>query len=498
MKTTTGSGELGGTEPGIVGVKVGNFVVPTTSAGELSMYYRLPRTDDTIPAWKILTGALSDSQLKALFGGQIVFIGTSAEGLRDLVSTPVADRELGVAVHAQAAEQMILGRFLIRPDWSMGLERALLLIFGIGLSFALPVLGALRGGIIAVLALAGTAAGTWFAFHSRGQLVDPTFPVFEVGGVYVACTLFAFYREERARAYIHHAFDRYLSPELVRRIASDPGQLELGGEERDMTVMFCDIRGFSRISERLTPRQLIAFLIEFLTPTSDILLAHKATIDKFIGDAILAFWNAPLNDSDHVRNAARAVLELAAKINALNATMPAQPDKTWPGDVHIGIGLNSGPCYVGNVGSQQRLSYSLVGDTVNLASRIEGLTKLYHVTIAMGETTAKRLEDFAAIEIDLVRVVGRDTPERVFVLVGGPDIASQSDFRQLKAGQTEFLAAYRAKDWDGASSILGAGSTLAKRFGLDGLHELYADRIAIFRQTPPPENWDGVFEAKTK
>jgi adenylate cyclase len=310
--------------------------------------------------------------------------------------------------------------------------------------------------------------------------------------------LFSFYREERARAYIRRAFDRYLSPELVERIARDPSQLELGGEERDMTVMFCDIRSFSHISEQLTPRQIIQFLIEFLTPMTDVLLGKRATIDKFIGDAILAFWNAPLDDPDHHRNAALGALAMIEKLKEMNATNSGVAGKVWPGVVKIGIGLNSGPCCVGNIGSKQRLNYSLIGDTVNLASRIEGLTKMYGVPIATGRDLAEHLPDFALVEIDLVRVVGRDMPERLFALVGPPALAQTSSFRELHAAQAAMLAAYRARDWDGADAALDQLRPAAARFGYDKLVDLYATRIKAFRAGPPDAGWDGVHRAMEK
>jgi len=505
VKTTTGSGEFGGNEPGIVSIEVGDFVIPTTGSGTLWMYYRRTRPDDRVPAWQVLGGALTAEKLHALFAGKIVFIGASALGLKDIRSTPLDHDALGASIHAQAVEQMILGHFLgrqghflERPDWADGLEMALLIVFGFGLSFALPGVGALRGGVVALIVLVASAAGSWLAFRSYSLLLDPTYPAIEVALVYIACTLFAFYREERARAYIHRAFDRYLSPELVQRIASDPGQLELGGEERDMTVMFCDIRGFSRISEKLTPPRVIAFLIEFLTPTSEVLLAHKATIDKFIGDAILAFWNAPLDDPDHVRNAALASLALAEKIKELNASHRDHPGSTWPGEVRIGIGLDSGPCCVGNIGSAQRLNYSLIGDTVNLASRIEGLTKVYGVTIAMGQGTASRLEGFAEIEIDRVRVVGRDTPERLHCLLGASEMAADPTFQDFRRRQEEFLSAYRSRDWDAADAAIAAISPLAQTYELQKLFDTYKNRVKAFRAVPPPADWDGVFEAASK
>ena len=494
VKSTDGSGEMGGGAPGVVAIKVGAFEVPTTPNGELWMYYTGPRPERIVPAWKILEGQLPQAEMERLFGGHIVFVGTGAAGLRDLVSTPVRDRELGVIVHAQAVEQMILGKFLVRPDWASGVERFALLLAGIVLSLTLPWLGAIRGGVAAVIALGSVMSGSWIAFEN-GLLVDPTVPSLGLVGVYIAGTAFSFYREERARTYIRNAFDRYLSPELVERIARDPSQLQLGGEEREMTVMFCDIRSFSRISERLSPQQIISFLIEFLTPMTEVLLARKATIDKYIGDAILAFWNAPLDDPEHEKNAALATLEMVARLKALNAANIGAAGKVWPGEVKIGIGLSTGPCCVGNMGSTQRLNYSLIGDTVNLASRIEGMTKVYGVPIMMGETLARRLDDFAVVELDVVRVVGRDTPERLFALMGPPEMADSVDFRELAGKQALMLAAYRAQDWDGAEAALEA---LHGPFGLDATANLYAGRIAAYRKSPPPRDWDGVFEATEK
>jgi adenylate cyclase len=329
-------------------------------------------------------------------------------------------------------------------------------------------------------------------------LLDPTYPAGGVVMVYIAGTAFSFYKEERARAYIHRAFDRYLSPELVQRIAKDPDQLQLGGEEREMSVMFCDIRSFSRISETLTAPEIIQFLINFLTPMTDVLLTHKATIDKYIGDAILAFWNAPLDDPAHQRNAALGALDMTDKLKQLNAVNALAPNKVWPGEVKIGIGLNCGPCCVGNIGSEQRLNYSLIGDTVNLASRIEGLTKVYGAPIAAGSALAEAIPDFALLELDFVRVVGRDRPERLYALAGPPALAKDRGFRELAAAQTDMLAAYRAMDWDGADAALARVSAAAGKFGFDKLATLYAGRIAAYRKAPPEAGWDGVFQATEK
>ncbi len=498
VRASDASGEMGARGgASVVQLRVGDFVMPTDAGGELWMHYTAPVPARIVPAWKLLENALTEAELRALFEGHVVFIGTGAQGLRDLVSTPVRDRELGVMVHAQAVEQMILGRFLTRPDWATGAERALLLLFGLGLALLLPRLGAVRSGILGGFALAGTFGLSWLAFRQSGLLLDPVAPALAASASYVAVTAVSFWREERARAYIRNAFDRYLSPELVERIAADPGQLELGGEDRDMTVMFLDVRGFSRLSEQMGPRDVIAFLVEFLTPMTDILLAHRATIDKYIGDAILAFWNAPVDDPDHVANAARATLAMVDRLAQLNAEKAGGPGP-WPGEVRIGIGLNTGLCCVGNIGSAQRLNYSLIGDTVNLASRIEGQTKIYGVTIALGEETARRLEGFATLELDRLRVIGRDRPETIFALLGDEELARSEGFLAFRGIHCEMLQAYRAQQWAEALQHLEQLSARAEPLGLGKLVDLYRRRVARFSVDPPGEGWDGVADAETK
>lgn len=498
VKTSDSSGELEGAPGSVVAIKVGDFEVPTTESGGLWLHWTRPVPARTIPAWQILDGTLSPEQLEAAVAGRIVFVGAGAIGLRDLVSTPLSDRELGVMAHAQATEQMVLGKFLLRPDWAPGLELALIMLLGGGLTVLLPRLGAAKGAVIALAAIALVIAGSWLAFVRQGFLLDPVYPILVLALVYSAQTVLIFYREERRRAYIHSAFDRYLSPELVKRIAADPDRLELGGEEREMTVLFADVRNFSRISEQLAPHQVIGFLIALLTPLCNVLLARKATIDKFIGDAVLAFWNAPLDDPDQHRNAARAALEMVGKLEAMNAGSDRDPGAVWPGPVQIGIGLNCGLCCVGNMGSAQRLSYSLIGDTVNLTSRLEGLTKFYGVTIAIGSALRDRLPDFAVIELDRVRVVGRERPETVFALLGDEVIAKDPNFGALSEQHSAMLQAYRAQDWEAASALISALAGPGEAYGLGQVYALYAERIAELQLDPPPTDWDGVFTARSK
>ncbi|MGZ5790636.1 MAG: CHASE2 domain-containing protein [Croceibacterium sp.] len=498
VMTSNGSGEPGAKSGSMVSVRVGNIVVPTDDAGEMWIHYAAPGQQKVIPAWKLLTGAMTPQQVKAAVGGSIVFVGTSATGLLDLVDTPLAQHEAGVKVHAEAAEQMLLGQFLERPDWAPSFELALVLVLGGGLALLLPRLGATGGAVVGALGIAAVAAMSWLAYTRANYLLDPIYPALAIVLVYVVQTVMVFYREERRRAYIHRAFDPYLSPELVKQIAADPARLELGGEEREMTVLMCDIRGFSRISERHSPQQVIEFLIAFLTPMSDLLLAHKATLDKYIGDAILAFWNAPLDNLDHFRDGARAALAMVAKLDELNREMPASMGDVWPEQVSIGIGLNSGLCCVGNMGSRQRLSYSLIGDTVNVASRLEGLTKLYGVPIVVGSALAAHLEGFALLELDRVRVVGRDAPETIFALVGDETVAGSAEFQTLAAAQQAFLRAYRAADWPEAERRLGELAAGYAAHGFASLGDRWRERLAALRADPPGPGWDGVYQATEK
>ncbi|WOE75899.1 CHASE2 domain-containing protein [Alterisphingorhabdus coralli] len=498
LLASDGTGETLSSPGAAVSVRLGDTDIPVNDAAEMWVHFPDKDTRMMVPAWQIISGAMSDDDLAKTVAGKAVFVGGSAEGLQDLVSTPLSGSAAGVTVHAAAAEQILSGHFLVRPDWARALEGVLVVLLGGVLALLLPRLGAALGALAALIGIVVVGLMTWFAFTEARYLLNPTWPILAIGAVYAVQTVAIFYREERQRSYIHAAFDRYLSPEMVRQIADDPGKLELGGEERDMSVLMCDIRGFSRISERYSPSEVIDFLISFLTPMSEILLAHKATLDKYIGDAVLAFWNAPLDDPDHPSNAAHAALDMVEKIKQLNATMDLQSGTSWPGNVRIGIGLNAGLCCVGNMGSRERLSYTLIGDTVNMTARLEGLTKVYGVSIAVGEVLAERLEDFALLELDQVRVIGREKPERIFALLGDAKLLSSEAFKGLSAAHGQMLKAYRAQHWDRSEKALEDSRELYEEFGMSGLYKLFAERIDGLRKKPPGLAWDGVYQAMTK
>lgn len=498
LLASDGSGETLASPGAAVMVRLGEMEIPVNNAGEMWVHFPQPGSQTVLPASPIITGEISNTELAQRVAGKILFIGGSAAGLQDLVSTPVSERIAGVTVHAAALEQMLTGHFLQRPDWAFGLELFLVLAIGIGFALILPKLGALFGAVAAVGGIAAVGAASWFGFTQLQYLLDPTYPALTLALVYSVQTVAVYYREEQQRSYIHSAFDRFLSPEMVRQIAEDPDKLELGGEERNMSVMMCDIRGFSRISERYSPHEVIEFLIEFLTPMSEILMSHRATLDKYIGDAILAFWNAPLDDPNHHRNAARAALAMTDKLAHLNREKPSEAGVVWPDDVRIGIGLNSGMCCVGNMGSKQRLAYSLIGDTVNVAARLEGLTKQYGVEIMVGEAMARELSDFALFEIDQVRVVGRDSSEKVFVLLGDEALADKDDFAKVAQAHAKMLESYRSCRWDDALQALAKHQAHYAQSGISKLAQLFENRIARLKDNPPPSGWDGVFEASEK
>lgn len=498
LLTSDGTGETLASPGAAVAVRLGEIEIPVNEAGEAWVHFADAGSQSVVPAWEILSDDFDVEAFSDQLSGKIVYVGGSAEGLQDLVATPVNPSIAGVSVHAAITEQIMAGHFLQRPDWATGLEMLITLLLAGGLSWFLPRLGAVKGALLAAGGVILVSALCYFAFTSARFLIDPTFPALAVVLVYVFQTGITFYFEERQRAYLHSAFDRFLSPDMVKQIINNPDKLKLGGEERDMSVMMCDVRGFSKISERYAPTQVIDFLIEFLTPMSDILLKHKATLDKYIGDAILAFWNAPLDDPDHHRNAADAALRMVEELEELNRIKPLEADVTWPGEVAIGIGLNSGTCCVGNMGSRQRLDYSLIGDTVNVAARFEGLTKQYGVKIIAGSNLVERLETYAFLEVDKVRVVGRDTPEAIYTLLGDEGYASQPQFADLERAHSAMLSAYRAMEWDAALKALKDAEQLYEEAGIPLLAKLFAQRIEGLKASPPADNWDGVFDALVK
>jgi adenylate cyclase len=417
-----------------------------------------------------------------------VLVGSSAAGLNDLKATPITPDMPGVEIHAQLIEQMLQQDFLFRPDWGPGAEILFSMFFGILVIIAIPRLGALPSAVVAGVAMIIAAAVSWFAFRDGQVLIDPVYPIGVLGIVYLCGTLLNYRLTETRQREIRQAFSLYLSPQYVEELAKNPEKLVLGGEIRLMTIMFCDIRGFTTLSEGMTSHELGQLINEFLTPMTEIIMEHKGTIDKYIGDCIMAFWNAPLDDPDHAKNAVNAAQEMRRKLIELNRAWAAEGRRT----LDVGIGVNTGECSVGNFGSNQKFNYSLLGDPVNLSSRLEGLTKLYGVDLIIGEDTASRLDDPGLIELDLVAVKGKKNAVRIYTLPPHP-----VETRQYLARHDALLAAYRRRDWDAALNLL-EDPVLAAERDMAPVYGLFRERIAQLKVEALPSDWDGVFVAHEK
>lgn len=488
VRTSTASGELaGGARPAIVAVSVGALEVPTEAGGELRVYPSPAAAKPTLPIHRLLDA--SNTRIADLVAGRIALIGASAPGLMDLRATALENVVPGVTVHADIIDQIVTGTFLTRPDWAPGLEWLAALVLPVLVVLALPHATATAHALWAALLVAVAVAAAWLLFARASLLVSPILPVASVAAAYMAGSAARLLVTEREGRFVRSAFGLYLAPTLVEQLAREPEQLRLGGEERELTVLFCDIRGFTALSEGLDPVALTRLLNDFLTPMTRALMERGATIDKYMGDAIMAFWNAPVAQPDHPAAAARAMLDMRAALDELNerAAREGRPR------IEIGVGLNTGPCCVGNLGSQQRFNYSAIGDAVNVASRIEGLTKQYGLFNLVAEATARHLGDLAHMEVDRVGVVGRAEPLVVHTVLG-PDRAAWSEtVRRHDA----FLAAWRAGDLDAARTALERLRD-GRPEGLAQLLALHERRLDAMAREGVPADWDGVFRATDK
>lgn len=505
IKSSGASGETAfGEHTGISSIRIGQFIVPTDAHGQVILHLTGPVPERTVPAWRVLAPGFD----KRLIAGRIVLIGTSAAGLKDIRATPMGGGMPGVAIHAQAIEQIVAGDYITRPDWILGAEMTYLVALGLLLITIARVFNALWASLFGILAAVAAAASSWFAYSDLHMLIDPIYPTVTALFIFLAQTLISYLLTETERRRVRNAFSRYMSPDLVEQLAEHPSRLTLGGEMREMTLMFCDIRGFTTIAERYDAQGLTRLINSFLTPMTGIILDHRGTIDKYMGDSIMAFWNAPLDDPEHAVNACTAALDMYGALARLNqgwATAAVAAGQPFTA-MRMGVGINTGICCVGNLGSEQRFDYSVLGDDVNLASRLESQTKTYLVDIVVGENTQAQAADHAFLEIDLIRVKGKTRPARIFALLGPPRLAADPDFVALAARHEEMIACYRAGSWDAAAALIDDCATrdttlLARRRNLRGLEELYSlyrARIAAYRTAPPAADWDGVFDATIK
>ena len=482
---------------GIESVNTSRFRLPTDRRGRLWVHFNHADSQRYVSAKDAMQGEVAPGRIQ----GKIVLIGTSAIGLSDNKTTPLDPVMPGVEVHAQIIESILANALLSAPSWAIGAEIIVAVVFGLAIIIAAPMLPAailIALGAILILGLIGLS---WYFFAAHNLLIDFTYPLISSWLIYLVLTFVNYFREQKQRQQIRSAFGFYLSPPLVEQLAKSPDRLVLGGEERRMTILFSDVRGFTTISEHYKddPQGLTQLMNRFLTPLTNAIIDRKGTIDKYIGDAIMAFWNAPLDDADHEANACDAALEMLARAEALNIELKREAETN--GGVYmplrIGIGLNSGPCVVGNMGSDFRFNYSVLGDTVNLASRLESRTKDYRLPMVIGSRTAERAKaKFATMEIDLIQVKGKKQPEVVFTVLGRAQTEEDPRCRDLRELNGQMLACYRKQQWDDAVALIERCRKLGNGFEVAGLYDMYEERIAMYRAEPPPPDWDGVYEAE--
>jgi len=497
IKSSGASGEMSfGEKTGMVSIKTGDVLVPTDGQGRVTLFDTGHIPQRFISALAVLRDKVPPTELE----GRIVFIGTSAIGLKDLRNTPIHDTVPGVEIHAQLAEQMIEQKFLARPDYAAGAE--FLYLAGIGLLFVwlLPRLSAAKMAGAAVVLIGIGVLVPWIAYSHYQLLFDPIYPPVTLAAIYISGSVLAFMRAERDRREIRGAFGLYLSPDVVEQLARNPDLLQLGGELREISVMFTDVRGFTTISEQFDPHGLTRFMNRFLTPMTDLILGHHGTIDKYMGDAIMAFWNAPLPVEGHAARACETALAMQARLRTLNEEWKAEADAAGRRHIPvvIGVGLNTGRAVVGNFGSSQRFTYSCLGDEVNLASRLEGQCKTYGVGVIIGDNTRAQVADFASIEIDLVMVKGKTEPARVYALLGDATMAQSPAFRRLVEEQTALLKHYRAGAFAEALQMIDGCQAAAEAVGWpQGYYAMMRTRIDGLIDDSPPD-WTGVYVAKEK
>ena len=495
VKSTNASGEQSfGSTGGVVGIKIGALSVPTDSQGRIWVRYA-DQISQPISARRLLLGDFDPAEL----AGKIVLLGSSAAGLSRPQPTPVLGVAPALQIRAQILETLISGEFLYQPDWAKGAEILSLVLLGLLLIWLLPRWGPLWCALIGLTAIGTAIGGSWILFAQYNALISPIYFAVVIILVYLTQSLQVYLASEKERQEVRGAFSRYLSPVLVEQLANDPTMLRLGGEMRQVTVLFCDIRGFTRISEQLAPEELTQLLNRFLTPLTEVILNEQGTIDKYMGDCIMAFWNAPVNVPHHEYHACRAALQMLEALEHLNRSL--QREAQEPGrtaqTLKMGIGVNSGSALAGNLGSEQRFDYSILGDSVNLAARLEGQSKTYGVEILISEDTFAKVPGLASLELDLLQVVGKTEPVRIFTLVGDESVARTESFKKAQALQLAMLDAYRARNWDRALQLIDqlreSGPESAQ-----GYFSIFGDRIRGFQANPPGPDWDGVERRLTK
>lgn len=488
LRSSDASGEQAAGVPSLLGLRVGLLELPSQADASVRIHYSGMPHMPVIPAWQLLgDDPAAVAAAATALEGRVVLVGTSAIGLRDIVATPLAAAVPGVNVHAELIDQALNGQYLLRPDWARGAEVLLALLAGVLLLLAMLPARALPASLAFATLAAALLGASWWGYAHWQWLLDPLPALLCLLVVFIGMMPLLLFAGNREKRQVREAFGRYLAPALVQRLAEDPAALRLGGESRQISVLFSDIRGFTGLSETLAPDALTTLLNDLLTPMTEVLLAQEATIDKYIGDAIMAFWNAPLDIDAHPRKACLGALGMQAAVQAINARAGRK--------LAVGIGIHTGLACVGNLGSTQRFSYSAIGDTVNLAARVEGLTKQYAVGILLTDAVQAQVPELATLVLDRVQVVGRSEPVGLHVLLGDQTLAGSAGFQHYRQAHQAMLDQYLAGEFSAA--LLALESLQQPWPGLAGFYAILRQRLLQLQQQPGG-SWSGVFVASSK
>jgi adenylate cyclase len=486
-------------QAGMKSIGVKGFSIPTDANGQLWVHFARRDSSIYVSAADVLEGKVPADMIK----GKLILVGTSAVGLNDIKTTPVSAAMPGVEIHAQVLESALTRAVLSQPSYGIVLEFCAAIALGLLVIIFAPMFGPVTLVAVGALFAAALIGASWFYYAHYRLLIDFTYPLLSTTTIYLTLIFTSFVREQAQRKQIRSAFAQYMSPALVEQLAQSPEKLVLGGEERELTIMFSDVRGFTTISEtfKQDPQGLTALMNRFLTPLTNAILARKGYIDKYMGDAIMAFWNAPLGDTEHQINACEAAIDMLEKIDELNKVRETEAQEGGYAfiPINVGIGLNTGICTVGNMGSDIKFNYSVLGDSVNLASRLEGQSKEYGFPIIVGSKTAMAIkEKFAILELDFIMVKGKKEPEVIYAVAGREDTAHSERFQRLRNLTIEMLGCYRSRDWEGALEAIARGRKTDEADSLELLYGLYEERLHAYQQDPPPPDWNGAFQLLKK
>jgi adenylate cyclase len=475
-------------EFGVEQMRLGKLSIPTNEDGRVLINYRGPQK--TFPHYSA-TDVIHGRVPPKAFQGKIVLVGATAIGIYDMRVTPFEHVFPGLEIHANVIDSILQGQFLHRPNWITLVD--ILIIAGVGLILGglLPRVKALWGALVGGGLFLSVLALGKILFESQGVWMNLTYPTLNLVFIYLGVTGYRYMTEEREKKKIRGAFQYYLTASVVEEMLKNPDKLKLGGEKKDLTVLFSDIRGFTSISENMTPEGLVKLLNEYLTSMTDMVFKHDGLLDKYIGDAVMAVWGAPLDQPDHAKRACLTALDMLDELHRLQ--------KKWSAEglpvLNIGIGVNAGPMVVGNMGSARRFNYTVMGDSVNIGSRLEGLNKVYGTNIIVSQMTFEKVqEEFLGRELDLVRVKGKGLPVKIFELLA-PKATASADQQALAGVFHAGLEEYRKRNWEKAREIW---QSLLAKFPHDGPAKIYLERCETLSKNPPPPDWDGVYTMTTK